>query len=1147
VAVAFAVGLFVAPSHLHATPTIAVTAPAPGQPLYTVQPTLAVAYASDDPNAPLDLDSLRILVNGVDWTEHFSKGPTSATYTVTTADALVAGSLTIAASLLDTAGVAASVSQAYEVFPTLGALVPDTGEVGDSITVGALGLDSEPSRNRMLLKPDGIAAAFEAVDLVDGQGRFIIPPGTRSGPVSLEVNGKRSGEALPFTVPAVVPNCGEIRNLVAMADGSWAVAYSSYVSREQVDPRCPPAEPTTVYPSYRWRVVRVLPNGDVVGVRTSARNAIGHWGVRMVVDKAREKIAVVTRNDQLPVHVYYDGRVTDLSGWVYNADFDAGGNLYVAFYAGGFGIWRVSKESLAAGGNAVLEPVIAELPLAFGSFREQGFAVSCDGFAVVAIDTELPAYPWVQPRLFRIHLASGTIVGDLLFGAGESMENLALSSDPSEIWGMRWLNIQEDRSAEIWRAAVTATGLGAPASIVFLPSVAWPFGVSIGASGNLYLYTGTTAVLAKRNGVPPGPGAPDALPICARQASIGILPSTTRWKPQRDVTTPIEVFFTGASDLTGATLEITDPNGALVTNPTLAFEAIPGTDPPQYKITWSGPWTTTVGGASVPLPRGNYKVVVQGTRHDGSILTSAPYEKVSLVEVKKIEFRAVAGGAPLDGNPGTGSGTRIFAEAQEAPTPANQNPDALDKVTLIATIEPPISDPGEQGPISVHFRSLDVDDPSANSAPVDDESRPCPPAGCDNLGSPQAGSLSDGGTWLDGSVGVQIPTLGPEATALFQTSMRQGDNYRVAASTSTEWLNGLGPVVTSQAGAVTHVSGEPLVAGVQVTEMLTVWRSLHLEVDAFASQDPAADQAAMDLRGQQFTMVTRDRLIDHSGPFFAADHPNPDDWAGASLSLSFHANDWYDVTGNQRTQVRVRIGQNQPPLHNNLRPPDLMALPDKSWILRDDEIFSLDASRSCGPTTCAADYSLARELLARAYIKLDPIVQAPADVSVPFAVATDRNITSNFSIPNQTASSRTYWATQAASAFDGDPAGDLDPRPSTGAFTINLGLTTVGAPLNDGRHKLKSTVFIETIRDLYEKPPQGTVGGVSLVLSPEVNKRVTAHEILHTFGLIHDAAIMCSQINIQNNTVGGTVTNDQIQQLRGVERPVPASHNLPCP
>ncbi|HLA77877.1 MAG TPA: hypothetical protein VJU18_09900, partial [Vicinamibacteria bacterium] len=603
------------------------------------------------------------------------------------------------------------------------------------------------------------------------------------------------------------------------------------------------------------------------------------------------------------------------------------------------------------------------------------------------------------------------------------------------------------------------------------------------------------------------------------------------------------------------TLEITDPNGVVLSNQNLTFHPAvdPNADPADYSITWAGPWTTDPNNPKSYLYLGNYRIVVKGVSQDDSPLESAPYDKVSLVEVKKVEL-AECGSAGLpscqdggvrlaenedsNGNPMPGGGKAAFPDGTE-PTQTQPNPDYRRTVLLRAELEPNLGP--DAGQVTVHFRSIDVDDPSAQAAgsPIDD----------DTVATSSADNRNETATLVTSA--TASPDQGGAAITYLKVSTQQENNYRLAASTHEPWLATLCGVVSSGDGAVQKTPCSPGVPAVplpsddgrQVSDMLTVWRTLHLEVDALVSQDPAADQAAMDIRDNH-TRLWRNRLRDDSRPFFDGGHPNRDDWVGANVSLGFHASDWYDATDNTDRDVRVNVATGQPDLLNGQRDRDIT---DRSYILRDDEIASLDRSQSCGPTTCVADYSLATDIFARAYIRLLPVVQFDVDATIPFVIVDHRNITSNFSLPNQVPSSRTFWATHLVSAFDGNAASDLDPRPLRGSFAINLGLTTVGAPLNDGRHKLKSTVFIETIRDTYEKPPTGGVGGAPLVLSPEVNRRVTAHEILHTFGIVHDAPIMCAEINIQNNTVGGTVTDDHIHALRSAERPVMPPHNDPCP
>ena len=78
------------------------------------------------------------------------------------------------------------------------------------------------------------------------------------------------------------------------------------------------------------------------------------------------------------------------------------------------------------------------------------------------------------------------------------------------------------------------------------------------------------------------------------------------------------------------------------------------------------------------------------------------------------------------------------------------------------------------------------------------------------------------------------------ATAAFKTTMQPGDNFAVAASLSSIYRDGLntnpssGTQLLNMDSNVIHISGETnedQVPGVR-TEMLTVWRKLHIEVDS---------------------------------------------------------------------------------------------------------------------------------------------------------------------------------------------------------------------------------------------------------------------------------------------------------------------------
>jgi hypothetical protein len=300
----------------------------------------------------------------------------------------------------------------------------------------------------------------------------------------------------------------------------------------------------------------------------------------------------------------------------------------------------------------------------------------------------------------------------------------------------------------------------------------------------------------------------------------------------------VEVHFHSPYALASATLKVVGPAGALTLDPAPVLE--PTTEPPPndapftYKLVWQGPWTTTVNGQPGPLPRGNYTATVTGVRTDGQgSVWSAPYDKISLVEVTQTELVAIPGEATLDDNPAVGTlpgqtppqsrpggGKRIFAESTSAGGPI------LNRVQVVATIDPPIPAdaqfPPAQTTVRVHFASYDVDDPAPYAPDKDNDTGDV----ADNRGTPANGSASP--DYFDIQPGQT------EASTNFTVSGQPGDNYRVAASTSQDWLLGLKAVQPSTTGEMTV----PTEAPGPVSEMLTVWRTLNVELESMAAPPP---------------------------------------------------------------------------------------------------------------------------------------------------------------------------------------------------------------------------------------------------------------------------------------------------------------------
>ena len=194
---------------------------------------------------------------------------------------------------------------------------------------------------------------------------------------------------------------------------------------------------------------------------------------------------------------------------------------------------------------------------------------------------------------------------------------------------------------------------------------------------------------------------------------------------------------------------------------------------------------------------------------------------------------------PIDVNPNTGGGLRIFPD-KKIPTEMTDRR----KILVRAKIG------SNAAGIKVYFRNFDFDDPSANAAPIDANGS----AGNDNKGNvdgttnTRAGQFSASLSQYD----CQISAAGAECftdsngetIVYFSLTMQPGDNFSVVAGTDSAYLNSLtlaadGVNLKDTSNVQTPVSRtsditECYRSAVNVcrTDMLTVWRRLHIEVDS---------------------------------------------------------------------------------------------------------------------------------------------------------------------------------------------------------------------------------------------------------------------------------------------------------------------------
>ena len=189
---------------------------------------------------------------------------------------------------------------------------------------------------------------------------------------------------------------------------------------------------------------------------------------------------------------------------------------------------------------------------------------------------------------------------------------------------------------------------------------------------------------------------------------------------------------------------------------------------------------------------------------DGLNLIVAVVRVPPVREVKSVTWEVID--SVLDDNPNTGGGKRIFPDWQfQGDTQTNRRVVRVKAETTMG-----------QGQ-TVFFKSFDVDEPGTDSLPIDTNGTA---AGLDNRGEPKIGTLNM----------AQAPTdSNGVATVEFTTTMQPGDNFMVAASKDSNYLNG---VVATGPGLKDSSGNNLPTLKAKATPMLTVWRRLHVEVDS---------------------------------------------------------------------------------------------------------------------------------------------------------------------------------------------------------------------------------------------------------------------------------------------------------------------------
>jgi len=422
----------------------------------------------------------------------------------------------------------------------------------------------------------------------------------------------------------------------------------------------------------------------------------------------------------------------------------------------------------------------------------------------------------------------------------------------------------------------------------------------------------------------------------------------------------------------------------------------------------------------------------------------------------------------------------------------------------------------------------------------------------DNRADGEAGvGLTDAGhpgvvTAVGSTRSIAVGSTG-EAVAYLRVSKRQGDNYRVTASMDEAEIASFVPRNASLTGEVLTATGTPVTKN--ITEMLTVWRTLHLEIDSLdgsallqSGPDPSGTGVVLDLLGVA-SAVEESRLVDNTAPFVnpapkgsgLVDHSRRDDWVWADLFSPTQSSPSIKVIENDKTSIRVAAGL-------DLRQIFQLGQP---FIVRDDFAQALGAP----------PLGLGTTILALTYVRVAVI---PESDNARRTHRMLRNLKAAMlaRLPKDVASSPNYWSVMVVDAFDPDVPRDNDPSdPSSPTGSRRNEVATLGETVGQvlqphppsgvsglvGQVETQPicSVYREAIRDASEEGSWG-----STPVSPL--ESTLAHELIcHALSLGHVRATLCNDIHIEGEE-GIIFPANLLAHLRGLPQPKGCANTL-CP
>lgn len=533
----------------------------------------------------------------------------------------------------------------------------------------------------------------------------------------------------------------------------------------------------------------------------------------------------------------------------------------------------------------------------------------------------------------------------------------------------------------------------------------------------------------------------------------------------------------------------------------------------SLSATTSGPWGNTAT-VVMTYPSDGYGQVAfygRGDAPGAATITAEGNNGGSAtinVNVDKVASVSVAdhNGTTLPANPAAGGGLQVVTDvatglAAQA-TPVSEA-DFLDARTVKVSTTMERATPS----MDVYFGVFDVDDPSSNSTLDTNGTQ-----GNDNFGSAYRSAQFSSNDVLTQSDGTAQTDL--------HLTTQPGDNFKVVASCNPYIFSRLIPSGMD----VQFNDGTPITANDgQVSDMLTVWRKLHIEVDKMPPVDGNQILGTIDRvghsRGGTTKLVLSQTMTSTDPtptPINLSSQTSPGQFENGRISITGKGD--YTVLDSSRNAVIVagvldRSAQGLPFVlvdDDNASETSVLS-GDEGQTLNPPDTSLLTAG-STDPTT---------NVLAQAYVipaydigsgQIDKFwVNAPADTTTIYKY--------NWSAHD---SDTNFWTAYLLGGYqptlpdDGDPNSEGDPT---------LGGRIVGGITDNNR--TGSTIFAETIHDVGD-PYVGTCWYPGVV----------AHEVTHQFGALDLTPSLTAGLMSSNCASGDTFyAPESLRSIRSAQHP----------